>query len=80
MIDDAVYGIDVDMLVNPNLVFGRSLWVISSLGPAYGTWPQLSHQIESLTPGRLTCPMTCAIGCCSWNARLRLEPQRRQRE
>lgn len=31
-------------------------------------------------PGRLTCPTTYAIGCRSWNARLRPEPPRRQRE
>jgi hypothetical protein len=49
----AIYGIDVDMLFNPNLVFGGQLKVASSLGPANGTWAiyQITHQIESLTPG-----------------------------
>lgn len=47
------YGIDVDMLFNPNLIFGGQLQVASSLAPACGTWAiyQISHQIESLTPG-----------------------------
>jgi hypothetical protein len=45
------------------------------------SWPNLllGRSRES-RPGRLTCPTTCAIGCCSWNARLRPEPPRRQRE
>jgi hypothetical protein len=47
------YGIDVDMLFNPNLVFGGQLQVASSLAPANGTWAiySISHQIESVTPG-----------------------------
>lgn len=49
----AAYGIDVDMLFNPNLVFGGQLKVTSSLPPACETWAifSITHQLESLTPG-----------------------------
>lgn len=45
------YGIDVDMLFNPNLLFGGELQVQSSLTPACGTWTiySISHSIECIT-------------------------------
>lgn len=69
------YGVDVDMLFNPNLLFGGLIKLTSSLQPACGTWAiyTLSHFIESITPNgdwmtTISCWSPSALGTATGNS------------